>query len=140
MVGVDMWSIKGLTNENAKILTLWFNCALNLLATLVHRTETRGAWMKLHEYTIKELLMLNPDALSKSDRKKLLDLFNRVKDKSFPSLLQQIRSKFSVRVEIDKAILSVLGFGDDEIDRILDYLYPALAKEIQQLKNLMKGK
>jgi hypothetical protein len=26
----------------------------------------------------------------------------------------------------------MLGFGDDEINRILDYLYPALANEIQQ--------
>jgi len=33
----------------------------------------------------------------------------------------------------------VLGFGVDEIDRILDYLYPALANEIQQLKTLMQG-
>jgi len=31
------------------------------------------------------------------------------------------------------------GFGVDEIDRILDHLYPALANEIQQLKQLMQG-
>jgi len=42
-------------------------------------------------------------------------------------------------VAIDKAVLGVLGFGDDEINRILDYLYPALANEIQQLKTLMQG-
>jgi len=29
----------------------------------------------------------------------------------------------------------VLGFGVDEINRILDYLYPALANEIQQSIN-----
>jgi hypothetical protein len=33
----------------------------------------------------------------------------------------------------------VLGFGDDEFERLLDYLYPALAKEIEQLKILMEG-
>jgi hypothetical protein len=33
----------------------------------------------------------------------------------------------------------LLGFGDDEINGILDYLYPALANEIQQLKTLMQG-
>jgi hypothetical protein len=33
----------------------------------------------------------------------------------------------------------MLGFGDDEINRILDYLYPVLANEIQQLKTLMQG-
>jgi hypothetical protein len=33
----------------------------------------------------------------------------------------------------------MLGFGGDEINRILDYHYPALANEIQQLKTLMQG-
>jgi len=31
-----------------------------------------------------------------------------------------------------QGLLGVLGFGGDEINRILDYLYPALANEIQQ--------
>jgi len=36
-------------------------------------------------------------------------------------------------------VLRVLGFGVDEINRILDYLYPALANEIQQpRKTLMQ--
>jgi len=30
----------------------------------------------------------------------------------------------------------VLGFGGVEVDRLLDYLYPALANEIQQPINL----
>jgi hypothetical protein len=42
-------------------------------------------------------------------------------------------------VEIDRTVLGVLGFSDDEINRILDYLYPALANEIEQLKTLMQG-
>jgi len=36
-------------------------------------------------------------------------------------------------------VLRVLGFDEDEVRRILDYLYPALANEIEQLKALMKG-
>jgi len=43
------------------------------------------------------------------------------------------------RVEVDGAVLRVLGFGEDEVGRIPDYLYPALANEIEQLKTLMKG-
>jgi len=31
------------------------------------------------------------------------------------------------------------GFGGAEINQILDYLYPALANEIEQLKKLMQG-
>jgi len=32
---------------------------------------------------------------------------------------------------LDEAVLRVLGFGDVEIDYILDFLYPALANEIE---------
>jgi len=62
-------------------------------------------------------------------------LAEKVRDISFPSILEQLKTKFPLRVEIDKAMLRVLGFGDDEINRILDYLYPALANEIQQTIN-----
>ena len=88
---------------------------------------------------MKEAPVLTPDALSKNEQKMLLDLSNDIKKESFPSLLQQLKERFPMRVKIDKAILKILGFGDDEIDRILDYLYPALANEIEQLKALMQG-
>jgi len=32
----------------------------------------------------------------------------------------------------------VLGFGVDEVNRILDYLYPALANKIQQTEKLVQ--
>jgi len=88
--------------------------------------------MKLHEYALKESLIPNPDALSDDDRRILLNIYDQTKNQSFPSLLQQLKTKFPQRVEIDKAVLEMLGFTDEEINRILDYLYPALANEIQQ--------
>jgi len=54
-------------------------------------------------------------------------------------LLKQLQNRFPARVETNKLMLRVLGFGDDDINRILDYLYPALANEIQQPKTLMQG-
>ena len=139
-VGVDMWSVKGIPNDEAKIITLWFNSTLNLLSILTQRTETRGAWMKLHEYTSKDLLILDPSKLSTAERNLLLKLFNKIRNISFPSVLEQLRGRFWARVEIDKAILKVLGFNEQETNQLLDYLYPALTKEIQQLKTLMQGK
>jgi hypothetical protein len=137
--GVDMWSITGLSDEDAKIFALWFNSALNLLQMIVYRTETRGAWMKLHEYQIRDSMMLNLKVLSSEERKNLLNLFDKLKKQEFPSILEQMKTKFPPRVEIDKTIFRVLGFGDDEIERLLDYLYPALTNEIEQLKVLMEG-
>ena len=65
--------------------------------------------------------------------------FEKIGHRGSPSILDQLKNKFDARVEIDEAVLRVLGFGDVEIDRILDYLYPALVNEIEQLKKLMQG-
>ena len=35
--------------------------------------------------------------------------------------------------------LRIIDFSDDEINQLLDYLYPALANEIEQLRTLMQG-
>lgn len=95
--------------------------------------------MKLHEYAMNKMQLLDPKKLKKYERDRLLQRFETIKNASFPSILDQLKGKFPPRVEIDRAVFRVLGFDDDEIDQILDYLYPALAKEIEQLKKLMAG-
>jgi hypothetical protein len=57
----------------------------------------------------------------------------------FPSILHQLKERFPLRVEMDKAIFKVMGFSKDETDKILKSLYPALANEIEKLKTLMEG-
>ncbi|MEM3703748.1 MAG: hypothetical protein QXX79_04970, partial [Candidatus Bathyarchaeia archaeon] len=81
----------------------------------------------------------NMDKFPKHHIQELLNLFSTVKDVEFPCVLEQLRGRFWARVEIDKAILKVLGFNETETNQLLDYLYPALAKEIEQLKTLMQG-
>jgi hypothetical protein len=95
--------------------------------------------MQIDKYTLNDMLILNPQSLSDKEKQNLFELFERIKSQEFPDILHQLNSRFSARVKLDYAIMMVLGFGDDEIDRILNYLYPALAKEIEQLKTLMQG-
>jgi hypothetical protein len=134
-----VWNIEGLSEEHAKILSLWFNSTVYALQIYLNRVETRGAWMQFHKYVMDDLLTLHPLKLSNNQRKALLQTFEEVKEIAFPSFLKQLKDKFPARVAIDKTVLEVLGFGDDEINRILDYLYPSLANEIEQLKTLMQG-
>lgn len=95
--------------------------------------------MKFHRYLVNDSPILDIEKLNESDTNLLLEIFNDIKEKEFPSILHQLESKFPSRVTIDRIILRVLGYDADDIDRVLDYLYPALAKEIQQLKALMEG-
>jgi hypothetical protein len=77
--------------------------------------------------------------LDSKNRRLLLQLFDKIKDIKFPSLLDQLSKKHPQRVELDKTIMRAIGFNDEKIDQILDYLYPALAEEIEKLKTLMEG-
>jgi len=133
------WSLQIPSEDDAKILALWFNSSLNIIQTIINRKETGGAYSQIDEYTLKEFQVLDTRKLSESERKTLLEAFDEVKDTDFPSILEQLKTKFPARLTMDEAVLRVLGFGDDEINRILDQLYTALANEIQQLKTLMQG-
>jgi len=133
-----MWSIKA-PLEDAKFLSLWLNSTPNMLQVLRDRKETEGAFMQIDEYTLNDLMILNPMALSHEEKQHLSKLFEKIRNQEFPSILHQLKNRFPPRTELDFAVLRVLGFGDVEINRILDYLYPALANEIQQLKTLMQG-
>jgi hypothetical protein len=139
MVGVDMWSIRGLSDDDAKIIGLWFNSTINLLALLIHRTETRGAWMKLHEYAMREMQLLDPKKLKKQEREQLLQFFDSVKATQFPSILEQLKTQYAPRKELDTILLRLMGYSDKEALQLLDYLYRALAIEIEKLKTLMEG-
>jgi len=130
-----MYCFKGVSENDAKILALWFNSILNVLQVFLDRIETRGAFIGFSKYALLDTCVLNPFKLGKEQKVAILSLYERIKTVEFPSLLKQLKDRFPARVEIDKLLLRVLGFGGDEINRILDYLYPALANEIQQPEN-----
>lgn len=136
VIGVDMWCIRQLEGERAKVLTSWLNSTLCLLQILICRTETRGAWMKVHNYMLGDMLIPDYDKLSKLELKHLLEVFESVKGGRFPSLMDQLRKKHQSRRIIDKAWLKVLGYKGNA-DTLLDRLYISLANEIDLLKRLM---
>mgnify|MGYP001088128003 CR=1 FL=1 len=136
IVGINLWSIRQVKGEQAKILVLWLNSTLSLLQTLINRAEARGAWMTVHDYMLGEMLVPAPEKLSKNDCKRLLKVFNVVKKIKFPGILEQLRSKHPYRRHIDKAWLEILGYEGDA-DELLDGLYESLANEIELLKRLM---
>lgn len=127
------WSLKIPSENDAKILAMWFNSSLNILQTLINRKETRGAFLQIDEYTLEDFQILNPKTLSEHEKGFLINVFEKSKGLDFPSILNQLKERFPARVEVDGAVLRVLGFGEDNVGRILDYLYPALANEIEQL-------
>ena len=130
IVGIDMWSLRNIDKEYAKLLALWLNSSFNLLQLLTMGIASEGPWMKIHDYMLDDLLAPNFAKLSDQDLKFLLNTFDRIKDTRFPSVLDQLKNRHPARKLIDKAWLEVLGYTDD-VDKLLDKLYSSLAKEIE---------
>jgi type I restriction-modification system DNA methylase subunit len=134
-----MCSFKGMSKQDARILALWLNSTMNLLQTILKRKETRGAWMRIHHYMFDDLLVVNPKSLTREQKELLFDTCDRYAKELLPSILQQLKKRNPVRLAIDEAFLKIFGYAQKETESMLDYLYPALANEIEKLKTLMEG-
>ncbi|MHA2297843.1 MAG: HsdM family class I SAM-dependent methyltransferase [Candidatus Hodarchaeales archaeon] len=139
--GATTWSIKGITDEGSlKVLTIWFNSSLHLLQVFLNRVETRGGFLNLHEYVLAEFKVLDPDQLTEEDKGKFVVVFDEWKEQQFPNLLEQLQSDHPGRQAIDDVVLRALGIKNGEKrQKTAKELRHQLAKEIQNLKNLMKG-
>jgi ferredoxin-type protein NapH len=132
IVGVDMWSIKGLSNEEAKLQTLWFNSTPNLLQ--VYMLGTLDTWMEIHEQALREFNFLNTEKLSETQRVKLINLFREIGAAELPNILTQLEDKNPLRRRLDITILKILGYDEAEAIRTLNQLYPLLVEEIKKRK------
>lgn len=137
--GQNLWSLKEVSEEEAKILALWFNSTPNLLQVYLQRMETRGAWMEINDSMINDFLLFDIDSLDINEKKHLLDLFDKTRNTELPSILDQLKTKFAPRKELDTMFLQFMGYSGKEADQLLDFMYPALANEIEKLKTMMEG-
>lgn len=158
--------IRGIDDDLAKCICVWFNSTLGFLEFLTERMETRGGWMQLHKFIMKELLV--PD-FNETQREDILELFGRISSKNFPSLVEQfalltpsrsltkslmerlskafgeeilemIGKGFVPRESLDRTILTVLGWKKKDIDETLKWIYPSVLREILILREIMVGR
>jgi Fe-S-cluster-containing hydrogenase component 2 len=132
VVGVGMWSIKGLSSEEAMLQTLWFNSTPNLLQ--VYMLQASEAWRKINDYKLDKLNFLNTEKLSPAQRAELVNLFREIGAAELPSILTQLEQKHPLRLKLDIAILKVLSCDEGEAARILNQLYPLFSEEIKKMK------
>jgi len=135
----EFWVLQKVPLEHAKIITLWLNSTPNLAQILLNRTETRGTWMKNDLKSLKECYILDPRALTKKEYIESANIFNEFIDVPYPSIIEQLKTKYQAKYKIDEWILRILGFEEEEINSQLNLLYESLYSEIMSLKRLMKG-
>lgn len=95
--------------------------------------------MEINDSMINDFLLFDIDSLDKNEKKHLLDLFDKTGNTELPSILDQLKMKFAPRKELDTMFLHFIGYSSKEAYQLLDFLYPALANEIEKLKTMMEG-
>jgi hypothetical protein len=82
-----LWAIQGLKSDEAKILALWFNSTFNISQILSMRAETRGAFMGLDQYILKQFQVLNPATLTKQQKNQIVKCFDMNAKTKLPSII-----------------------------------------------------
>jgi hypothetical protein len=105
------------TLNKLKALCLWLNTTWGILTVLASREETHGGFISLNQSHWRLLPVLDIDSLSKEKIKGLATLFDEFKDKELDRIPGQYGSRGkvdSLRVELDRAFLKIMGVDADE--------------------------
>lgn len=123
-----------LTNDDreAKILTLYFSSILYLIQFIKYDKKTTPGYLEIGEADMQNMYI--PD-IQKCSQKKIDDaliFFENNKDKRLPCLKNQLGSRCSERVELDKEILKLLDIK--MATKELYELYDTVLEEIKKVK------
>jgi hypothetical protein len=120
-------------DDDAKILCLWFNSSFHLVQLLNERIE--DVWLDVHKYKLQDLLVINPKKISSKIKKQLLNVFDSLNLKSFPSLELQYENGCEDKRKLDKAILSAFGIDEKIGETLLSTVYASIKAYFHSIKS-----
>jgi len=82
------------------------------------------------------LLVPDPKKLTESERNRILDVFEKVRETEFPSIREQLKTGFHARKTIDMLWLKILGYKGSS-EELLEKLYISLLNELEIIDRLM---
>lgn len=117
--------------DEAKMQTLFLNSSITIANILTYREQTTGGFTDIMESELVSFDILNFKKLTEKQKATMRSLFDKLKDSEFASITDQYLKREKERRLLDTTILEVLGFGKEEIDKILEKLYSAIIEELQ---------
>ena len=132
-----LWCLKNLDDKSSRILSIWFNSTISFLAMLEERAETRGSFSGWDKEHWEQVQMLDPTKMTVDQKDRLIELYESVKDVTFPSFIDQFRTRFEPRRIIDMAILDTLSMEHYSTKAELNRLYDSISEELGRLKKIV---
>ena len=133
--GPSLWYINDIEKEQAKLLNMYFNSIFSIIQIIMYKSETLGgAYFEIMKNDWSMFKVLDISKLNDKERRMLLSIFNKLKDVEFPSILEQLDRRFWARLELDKAILKVVGVPETTIEVLLNDIYDSVLHELNYTK------
>ncbi|MEM3333604.1 MAG: hypothetical protein QW745_05295 [Thermoplasmata archaeon] len=118
--------------DEAKVFALYFNSILGFLQLSNYSSETTGGYMLFMKSDLVNVKVPDIKKLNEKELKSILDLFDKLRDVKFPSIVNQLETNFKERVELDTLFLRLFGFSEKEIRDWLPKLYRTLLEDMSE--------
>lgn len=132
----SLWSVSVGSWEDAQLLSLWWNSTYSVAKLITERNEVRGSVVKWRKPDLLEIPVPDLNTLSDEEREGLLELYDEISDRDFPSLLDQFEENFEPRMKIDRKWNEVLNWDYD--DEGLGVLYQQITSTLKDMKGMME--
>lgn len=140
LAGAYGYMIRGLSERVEKFLCLWLNSTLALCFLMSKATLTRGTWLKIEQYTMKQLPVPDFNEFSEADWGLVEQLWSTVSKEPLLSIVEQLERVSLVRATLDDQLLALVGVTDaSERTVIATTLRSGLLATISSLQRSMAG-
>lgn len=135
------YNVRGFKNvQEEKLFTLWMNSTPGLIQLTAKSTITEGSWIKLEKFTTEQVVMPDASKLTEQNWATVDELWESVSKTAMPSLLEQLEQSNSTRLELDTAILELLGVDSHQLKPLAEVLEKGLLEAIRMLRATMTSK
>lgn len=104
------WPVKTDNIKSDKAIALWLNSSLGILTLLATRNTTEGAWVDIKKADLKDMPVLDVQAISQSQLQALADLFDELADEEFERMPGM--AECTARRRLDDELSAILRLGD----------------------------
>lgn len=128
------------TASQEKLLCLWFNSSPFIVSYLGRARITRGTYMDLEEYALDRCPVPDFSKLTQDDYNAVDELWQKVSKIEVPSLLEQLSTHSTFRMDLDEGLLKILGISDaPERRRLAEIFQKGAYAAIHALSLSMSG-
>ena len=109
--------------------TLLLNSSFGVALMLMYRSQASGGKAQIGEKDYMHYDIFDVSKLSKDQKTDLIKLYKKLEKVEFPSLKKQYSYNNEHRRTLDVGILEILGLKKQEINSMLDKIYPVFPDE-----------